>query len=75
MENNNEISFIRLPEIVKITTIPKSTLLEMISDGEFPAPIKLSARSRAWVQSEVDSWMKKKIEDRNKELKNSTDNP
>ena len=68
MDIDNEISFIRLPQVLHKTTIPKSTLMEMINEGEFPAPVALSARSRAWVKSEVECWMQERIDKRNKKL-------
>jgi len=65
-EVEHEYHFIRLKEVLYLTTIPKSTLNEMIKDGEFPGPVELSTRSRAWVKSEVKAWMKEKVEARDK---------
>ena len=37
------------------------TLSRRIRRGEFPAPIRISARSVAWLKSEIDSWERTRI--------------
>jgi len=51
-----------------MTTIPKSTLMAMIADDKFPAPIDLGERSRAWVHSEIKDWMQKRVDNRDKKI-------
>lgn len=63
-EVKNENRFIRLQDVLLMTSIPKSTLMAMITDGDFPAPVKLGARSRAWVELEVEKWIQEKIDAR-----------
>lgn len=62
-----EIRFIRLREVLHRTSIPKSTLLAMVEEKEFPGCVKLSTRSRAWIESEVQTWMNDKINERDQE--------
>jgi len=68
MKSEDEMRFIRLQEVLIKTSIPKSTLMFMVADGEFPAPIDISARSRAWLSSEVTFWMKAKIDERDRKI-------
>jgi hypothetical protein len=42
----------------------RMTLMRRIARGEFPAPIKLSARNLAWLQTELDSWLAALVADR-----------
>lgn len=49
--------FIRRRELIQITSLPSSTLTDMIRTGHFPKPYKLSARSSAWKESEIKQWM------------------
>ena len=56
--------FIRQPEVTRLTTIPKSSIPGEIDEGNFPAPVELTSRSRAWLKSEVRDWMKKKLKER-----------
>ena len=49
--------FIRRRELIKITSLPSSTLTDLIRKNQFPKPYKLSARSSAWKESEIKAWM------------------
>jgi prophage regulatory protein len=73
MDLENEMRFIRLKEVLDRTSIPKSTLMEMVSEEKFPAPVDLSTRSRAWVEAEVAFWMKEKIDARDKKIAQKTE--
>lgn len=66
--------FIRQPEVTRLTSVPKSSIPIEIEEGNFPAPVEVSTRSRAWLKSEVLEWMKKKLNERDiKEIKNKKD--
>ncbi len=43
-----ETGFIRLPEVLKIFPVSKSTWWAGIKDGRFPKGVKLSERVTAW---------------------------
>ena len=49
--------FIRLPEVINRTGYRRTSIYEKISEGTFPAPIKLGPRAVAWVSEEIDKWM------------------
>ncbi|TDY25997.1 AlpA family transcriptional regulator [Paraburkholderia sp. BL6665CI2N2] len=38
----------RLPEVLLITGLGRTTLLKMVREGRFPAPLHLSPRVRGW---------------------------
>ena len=40
--------FIRLPVVLSLLSISKSALYAGIQRGDYPAPVKLSARTSAW---------------------------
>ena len=48
---------LRLPTVMRITGLAKSTIYKLISQNQFPVPIKLSKRAVAWLQSEIDGWV------------------
>jgi predicted DNA-binding transcriptional regulator AlpA len=50
-------AFIRLPDVRKATGLGRSTIYRLISEGQFPKPIKLAARSVAWCSAEIAAWM------------------
>ena len=47
----------RLPEVIAICGLSRSTIYEMIGRGEFPAPVKLGARAVGWRRSDIESWL------------------
>jgi prophage regulatory protein len=52
---------IRKPEIKERFGIPNSTLYDAIKAKQFPAPVKLSARSVGWLEEEVNAWLEARI--------------
>lgn len=55
-------SLIRLPEVLKRTGFGKAWIYRLISEGRFPAPVKIGVRTVAFVESEVDEWIQSVIE-------------
>ena len=47
----------RLPEVVKVTSLSRSTIYLKISKGQFPQGIKLSERTVAWKSTDIEKWM------------------
>jgi prophage regulatory protein len=52
----------RRPEVLARVGLSSSTLYAMTAEGEFPAPIPIGRQAVAWLESEVDAWIKKRIE-------------
>lgn len=67
-EEEIDFCFIRQPEVSRITTIPKSSIPGEIEEGNFPAPVEITTRSRAWLKSEVHDWMKTKLKERDRKI-------
>lgn len=53
--------FIRIKEVLSITSLSQSELYRRIKVGTFPAQVKLAPGHVVWVQSEVDSWVAERI--------------
>ena len=49
---------LRIKDVLGITGLSRSGLYEKISSGLFPRPVQLGPRSVAWIDSEIDSWIK-----------------
>jgi len=52
MKENYKI--IRLPEVIKLTGISRSSIYELVKKRKFPRQINLGARAVGWVESEVE---------------------
>ena len=54
-------NLIRLREVMKITGFGRSQIYKLINIGEFPKQIQISPGSVAWLESELETWMKERI--------------
>jgi prophage regulatory protein len=61
MQRTSPDRILRKPELKARFGIPNSTLYDAIRDKKFPAPVKLSARSVGWLESEVEAWLTSRI--------------
>jgi prophage regulatory protein len=57
-----EIEFIRLPEVKRLTGLSTATIYRMAKAGGFPRQIRIGAQAVAWVKSEVLAWSRGRIE-------------
>ncbi|WP_425267862.1 helix-turn-helix transcriptional regulator, partial [Enterobacter hormaechei] len=58
--------FIRLPEVMHLCGLSRSTIYDLISREAFPKQISLGGKNVAWAQSEIAAWMAERIADRNR---------
>lgn len=49
-------TLIRLPQLQQRLPLSRSTIYQMIADGQLPASIPLSRRCVAWPEDEIDQW-------------------
>ena len=54
---------LRLPAVKQRTGLSRSTIYLRVAQGTFPAPVSLGARAVGWVESEVDEWLARRIEE------------
>lgn len=52
---------IRIAEVLQICGMSRATLYREIKAKEFPAPLKLSARSVGWLHDEVMEWVATRV--------------
>ncbi len=53
--------FLNLEQVLSRLGVSRSALYEWMAAGDFPAKVKMGART-AWVESEVEAWMLARIE-------------
>ncbi|WP_063942704.1 helix-turn-helix transcriptional regulator [Enterobacter bugandensis] len=58
------VRLIKMPEVMRRTGNGKAWIYRLISQGQFPRPVKVGARAVAFVESEVDEWISRRIEER-----------
>ena len=57
LQTTGEAVIIKLPEVLALTKISKSTLYRFMESGDFPRPIRLGKRARAWRKEEILEWI------------------
>ena len=50
-----EIGFVRLPNILRVFPVSKSTWWAGVKDGRYPKPIKLSPKITVWKAEDIRS--------------------
>lgn len=55
------VRFIRLPEVLHLTGVSRSTLYDLIKRGDFPGSVSLGGKSVAWLSSEIETWMAERL--------------
>ncbi|MDT0225684.1 helix-turn-helix transcriptional regulator [Serratia marcescens] len=54
-------AFIRIADVQRRTGYSKAWIYRLMSQGRFPASVKIGARAIAFVESEVDAWISQRI--------------
>jgi len=61
---NPPTRFLRLPEVLDRTGLSRSTIYVRLDQDRFPRPVPLGARAVGWIESEVEEWIRERIEER-----------
>ena len=57
--------FLRLPEVMRRSGLPRASIYEQMAQGNFTKPVPLTLRTRGWIESEVEEWRQARIRARN----------
>ena len=57
----------RLPEVMKMTTLGSTKLYELMNCGQFPRSVSIGGRSKAWSAFEVHAWIQAQVAARDAE--------
>ena len=48
---------LRLPEVMELTSVKKSTIYNYLKTGDFPSQVKLTKKSVGWRESTIIEWI------------------
>ena len=48
--------FLRMPTVMRITGLGRSTIYRLIADRKFPSPVRIGPRAVAWRHTDLDQW-------------------
>ena len=51
-------------EVERRTSLTRGAIYARLREGAFPAPVKLGARQRAWVEAEIEAWILERAAER-----------
>ena len=57
------LKILRLPEVIAITGLSRSSIYSRISESKFPHQIPLGGRAVGWVESQIIEWLEIKIKE------------
>lgn len=60
----NSVRLLRLPAVVAMTGLSRSTIYARAKAGTFPRPVPLGNQLSAWIESEVQAWVQARIDER-----------
>jgi prophage regulatory protein len=53
---------LKLPEVIRMSCLARSTIYLRMKEKTFPTPIKLGERSVGWIEEEIQDWINQQIE-------------
>ena len=62
------MKFLRRPQVQAMTGLPTSTLYDLLSKRQFPAPIRLTPGRVAWLESDVLAWQHERLAENGREI-------
>ncbi len=62
-KRQGQVRFLRLPEVLARTGLSRSTVYVRLDEGRFPRPVSLGGRAVGWIESEVDEWIRERIDE------------
>ena len=60
--SRSPIRMLRLEQVREMTGLGKTKIYELQAAGDFPMRVKITARSVAWVEEDVQAWLALRIE-------------
>lgn len=56
------MNIIDIKRVTEKTSLGRTTVYNYMKDGRFPASVRLGERHVGWVETEVDAWLKEKVD-------------
>ena len=48
---------LRLPEVLELTGLSRSTIFRLVQTGTFPPSVKLTTRTIGWFSTDIETWI------------------
>lgn len=54
-------TFLRMPMVVRMTGLCRSTIYRLIAENKFPGPVRVGDRAVAWRRTDLDRWSDERL--------------
>ncbi len=48
--------FVRMPTVLRMTGLGRSTIYRLMAEDKFPSPVRLAKRAVAWRRTDLEQW-------------------
>ncbi|OOF11736.1 MULTISPECIES: AlpA family phage regulatory protein [Salinivibrio] len=56
------MKFLKLQQVMEKTSLCSSSIYNLMKEGDFPKNISVMGKRKAWLESDVEEWMLKKLQ-------------
>jgi prophage regulatory protein len=57
----DNLTILRLQEVIFLTGLSRTTISKLIAKGEFPNPISINTPTLGWIENQVIDWLRLKV--------------
>ena len=57
LESNADLRLYRLPDVIKVTGLSKTSIYRLEREGRFPARVRVTNSKTAWRSDEIQTWI------------------
>lgn len=68
MQDAIQIGVLRLPDVIRLVGLSRSSIYLLIQQGRFPKPVLLSLRAVGWRQCDIHAWLESRSVSGDKEV-------
>ncbi len=55
-------TILRLPAVMASIGLSRSSIYLRVAEGTFPKPVSLGARAVGWLESDIQEWLRQRVE-------------
>lgn len=68
----NSHALLRLPAVIEMTGLGRSTIYKLMAKGQFPTSRRISSRLVAWSTADIDQWIETREPSRSNPARENT---
>jgi len=62
------MKFLKVDEVMATTTLSRSSIYRMMSEGKFPKQHQIGDKRSVWLKSDIEAWMEEKVINKNEKI-------